>query len=107
MEGATSIRDVRFERDHLIVNMVDGRALAAPLSRYPRLHGATAEQRAAWQTAGAGQGIHWPEIDEGVSIEALAIYGGADNPNYRIVDHGETLALHEVTGGGLRKHRRN
>jgi hypothetical protein len=92
----SSVRGVRFERDYLIVDLADGRALAAPLSRYPRLHGATAEQRATWQTAGAGQGIHWPEIDEDVSLEALKEYGSADSPNYRIVDHGETLALHEV-----------
>ncbi|WP_431312385.1 DUF2442 domain-containing protein [Sphingomonas natans] len=48
--------------------------MSAPLSRYPRRHGATIDQRAAWRTAGAGQGIHWPEIDEDLSPEALAEY---------------------------------
>jgi hypothetical protein len=43
---------------------MDGRTIIVPLAWYPRLANATPEQRAHWETAGSGHGIHWPEIDE-------------------------------------------
>ena len=65
------VRAVRFDADSLIVDLMDGRTISVPLAWYPRLAHATAEQRARWEIAGAGYGIHWPAIDEDLSTEGL------------------------------------
>lgn len=65
------VLDVRFDDASLIVDLMDGRTISVPLAWYPRLLHATAEQRAHWERAGAGYGIHWPEIDEDLSTEGL------------------------------------
>jgi hypothetical protein len=44
---------------------------AAPLEWFPRLRAATAEQRARWQFIGGGIGVHWPDLDEDLSVAAL------------------------------------
>ena len=62
---------VSFDSDRLIVDLMDGRTIAVPLAWYPRLLEATPEQRSDWEVAGAGYGIHWPQIDEDVSVEGL------------------------------------
>ena len=58
------VRDVSVTEDELFVALMDGRTISVPLAWYPRLANATPEQRARWELAGAGYGIHWPEIDE-------------------------------------------
>ena len=55
----------------LHVEFVDGRRLSVPLNWYPRLERATPAQRANWELAAAGYGIHWPELDEDLSSEGL------------------------------------
>ncbi len=65
------VLDVRFDDASLIVDLMDGRTISVPLAWYPRLLHATAAQRGHWQKAGAGYGIHWPEIDEDLSTEGL------------------------------------
>jgi len=65
------VTDVRFEDERLIVDLADGRTIAVPVAWYPRLAAATPEQRAHWEVAGAGYGIHWPDIDEDLSTEGL------------------------------------
>jgi len=65
------VADVRFDGDRLIVDLADGRTIAVPVTWYPRLEDATPAQRAHWEVAGAGYGIHWPEIDEDLSTEGL------------------------------------
>ena len=62
---------VSFDSDRLIVDLMDGRTIAVPLAWYPRLLQATPEQRSDWEVAGAGYGIHWPQIDEDLSVEGL------------------------------------
>jgi hypothetical protein len=62
---------VKFTEDTLGVDLVDGRTIIVPLAWYPRLLHATPEQRANWRVAGAGFGIHWPEIDEDLSTDGL------------------------------------
>lgn len=62
---------VAFEDERLVVDLMDGRTIAVPLAWYPRLFGATPEQRAAWEIAGGGYGIHWPELDEDLGVEGL------------------------------------
>jgi hypothetical protein len=65
------VLDVRCDDHSLIVDLVDGCTISAPLAWYPRLLHATIEQRAHWEKAGAGDGIHWPDIDEDLSTEGL------------------------------------
>jgi hypothetical protein len=57
--------------DSLVVDLADGRALSVPLAWYPRLLHATPQQRSDFEIAGAGYGIHWPEIDEDLSVEGM------------------------------------
>ena len=57
--------------DNLCVDLLDGRSITVPLVWYPTLLHATPEQRANWQLAGGGFGIHWPDIDEDLSSEGL------------------------------------
>ena len=65
------VAGVTFDAERLIVDLMDGRTIAVPLAWYPRLQEATADQRARWDISGAGYGIHWPEIDEDLSVEGL------------------------------------
>ena len=57
--------------DTLEVRLSDGRKISVPLSWYPRLAHASVEERGHWQLIGAGLGIHWPDIDEDISVENL------------------------------------
>ena len=65
------VLDVRCDEHSLIVDLMDGRTISVPLAWYPRLLHAAPEQRAKWELAGAGFGIHWPEIDEDLSTDGL------------------------------------
>ena len=57
--------------DSLAALLVDGRVISVPLHWYPRLLHATPEERNNWRLIGEGVGIHWPDLDEDISIEGL------------------------------------
>jgi hypothetical protein len=57
--------------DALRVTLADGRELAAPLEWFPRLRDGTPSQRQNWRFIGRGQGMHWPELDEDISVAGL------------------------------------
>lgn len=57
--------------DVLTVELADGRTLSVPLAWFPRLVHATPSEREVWRLIGGGRGIHWPEIDEDISIANL------------------------------------
>ena len=63
--------DVRVTADSLHVVLADGRELTVPLAWFPRLLDATSEQRRNWRLIGRGQGIHWPDVDEDISVVSL------------------------------------
>jgi hypothetical protein len=63
--------DVSFSDDSIRVDLADGRAILAPLAWYPRLLEASPADRENWEVAGGGFGIHWPNIDEDLSVEGL------------------------------------
>jgi hypothetical protein len=67
---ATAV-DVTVTDERLTVILADGRELSAPLAWFPRVLEATDAQRQKWRFIGGGKGIHWPEIDEDVSIASL------------------------------------
>lgn len=66
-----SARGVDFAPDGLVVHLQDGRSLTVPLEWFPRLRDATPEQRGRWEPLGPGIGIHWPELDEDISVAGL------------------------------------
>ena len=63
--------DVTVTEDRLVVVLADGRELAAPLAWFPRLLEATPDQRRNWRLIGRGQGVHWPDVDEDISVASL------------------------------------
>lgn len=63
--------DVRVDERFLTVILGDGREVSAPLSWFPRLTTATPEERDDWRLIGPGEGIHWPQLDEDISVRAL------------------------------------
>lgn len=75
--SATSIEPVAtrvsFERGRMLVRFADGRELAVPLDWFPRLKRATPTQRKHWELVGGGIGIHWPDVDEDISVENLLL----------------------------------
>ena len=70
-DSGNRVRDVHVSADTLSVDLADGRTISVPLRWYPRLLKATPEQQANWQVAGGGYGIHWPDVDEDLSVEGL------------------------------------
>ncbi len=65
------ISSVSINDDHLSLELMDGRAISVPILWYPRLANATPQQRNAYELSGGGYGIHWPELDENLSVEGL------------------------------------
>lgn len=69
-ETATAI-GVRVTSRALIVELRDGRTVSVPLEWYPRLTHGTPRERQQWELIGPGVGIHWPALDEDISVEGL------------------------------------
>ncbi len=59
--------------DALIVDLTDGRTISVPLAWYPRLLYGKPEERKKWRLIGQGEGIHWPDLDEDLSVEGLQL----------------------------------
>ena len=55
----------------LVVDLVDGRTITVPLAWYPRLAHGSPTERSRWRFIGEGEGIHWPDLDEDISIEGI------------------------------------
>ncbi len=64
-------QQVTINEDSLIVDFVDGRTIVVPLEWYPRLLHGTSKERNNWRLIGNGEGIHWSDLDEDISIENL------------------------------------
>ena len=62
---------VEFVGASIRVFLDDGREISAPLAWFPRLRDASDAQRANWRLIGHGEGVHWPDLDEDVSVNAL------------------------------------
>jgi hypothetical protein len=63
--------DVAFTKDCLCVRLADGRQISVPLVWFPRLKSAAAGKLKKWRLIGGGVGIHWPDLDEDISVEGL------------------------------------
>ena len=64
-------QQVNCTSDLLVVELIDGRTISVPLLWFPLLAQATPSQLANWQLLGDGEGIHWPELDEDISVNGL------------------------------------
>jgi len=62
---------IEFSEVTMTVRLDDGRSIIVPLICYPRLLHATAQERQLFEMIGDGEGIHWPDLDEDISVEAL------------------------------------
>jgi hypothetical protein len=63
--------DVSFNESKMILFIEDGREIAFPLEWFPKLRNASIEQLKKWRFIGEGEGIHWEELDEDISVEKL------------------------------------
>jgi hypothetical protein len=68
---AVLITEVSFDNDTLQVFLSDGREIRVPLEWFPKLRNATGAERRHWRLIGKGIGIHWPDLDEDLSLEGL------------------------------------
>jgi hypothetical protein len=82
LESEPLATDVSFSEDAFRVTLDDGRAVSVPLAWFPRLLRGTAEQRQNWELIGLGQGIHWPDVDEDISVEGI-LAGRGDRTRVR------------------------
>lgn len=64
-------RTVMVSDDSLTVTLADGRTISVPLVWFPRLLHADPAARAKWELLGDGEGIHWPAVDEDLSVEGF------------------------------------
>lgn len=68
-----SAQNVQVTDEALIVDLSDGRTVSVPLAWFPRLLHGTPEERNKWRLIGEGEGIHWPALDEDISVENLIL----------------------------------
>ena len=62
---------VTISEETLSVDLTDGRSIAVPLAWFPRLTYGTPAERSKWRLIASGEGIHWPDLDEDISIASL------------------------------------
>lgn len=74
------ISDIRITESEITAFLIDGRTVGVPLAWSWRLSEATPEQRNHWELIGDGIGIHWPEVDEDISIEGMLFGAPAPKP---------------------------
>jgi len=70
-EMSTRVLDVRFDDDQVWFQLEDGRTLGVPLVWFPRLDKASSRQRSTWELIPGGDAVHWPEVDEDLSVASL------------------------------------
>jgi len=80
------IRGVRVTKSEIVAHLADGRVISVPLAWSWRLSDATPAQRANFRLIGAGQGIHWPDVDEDISVEGMLHGSPARRPAARVRD---------------------
>ena len=71
VERTPRATNVSFTSDEMTVALADGRRLSVPLAWFPRLAKASPEQLRNCELLGDGEGIHWPDLDEDLSVEGL------------------------------------
>ena len=75
---STLVAEVRAQNlavtdDSLVVDLTDGRSITVPLAWYPRLQHGTPDERNSWRWIGDREGVHWPDLEEDISVENLVL----------------------------------
>jgi hypothetical protein len=93
-ESGAHATDVSFDARTLLVRLADGRVFGVPLAHFPRLATASRKELRTWRFIGNGEGIHWPLLDEDVSVErivapylAVEVDLGSPRSKWRIDHH--------------------
>lgn len=73
LEKEFAANKVWFDKDALYVQLTDGREIKTPLEFYPRLRDASPKQRKNYKLIGLGTGIHWPDVDEDLSVNGIVL----------------------------------
>ena len=68
-----AIQHVEVIEDSLVVDLTDGRTVSVPTAWYPRVMHGTSEERSHWRIIGKGEGIHWSDLDEDISMENILL----------------------------------
>ena len=71
--ASAEAQSVRVSEEVLTVDLTDGRSISVPVSWYPRLVHGTPKERNNWELLGGGIGIHWPDLDEDISVQGLLV----------------------------------
>lgn len=71
VEREVFVQSVGFTEDSMVVYLDDGRSISVPLAWYPRLHSGSRKERGNYELIGDGEGIHWPSLDEDISVEGI------------------------------------
>lgn len=64
-------QDVKFSEEKMIIFLEDGRELSVPLEWFSKLRDANQQQLENWRFIGSGEGIHWEDLDEDISVGRL------------------------------------
>jgi len=73
IESKAAIQHVEVTEDSLVVDLTDGRTVSVPVAWYPRLMQGTPQERSHWRLIGKGEGIHWQDLDEDISVENILL----------------------------------
>lgn len=71
IERDVIVQGIEFGEDAMIVLLDDGRSVSVPLAWYPRLNAGSVEERRNFEIIGDGEGIHWPDLDEDISVAGI------------------------------------
>lgn len=74
------ITGIRVTDESITADLADGRTVSVPLAWSWRLMDATPEQRGNWRLIGSGQGVHWPDVDEDISVRGMLDGVPAERP---------------------------
>jgi len=89
------IQHVRVTADEIVARLADGRVISVPLAWSWRLSDATPRQRARFRLIGSGQGVHWPDVDEDISVEGMLHGVPAQRPPAERAPKRDSSALRE------------
>ena len=93
------IRQARVTKDEICVSLMDGRVVSVPLAWSWRLSEASAAERANFRLIGTGQGIHWPDIDEDLSVEGMLYGSPARRPSPNGLGRGASRSSKRTRAG--------
>jgi hypothetical protein len=81
---AARAMQVSISDDAISVDLTDGRSISVPIAWFPRLLHGRPQERQNWRLIGGGQGIHWPDLDEDISLENLLLgrHSGESQPSF-------------------------